>query len=379
MPIYKATGKKDGLQRYRVVVSYVDEVTGKYKQIERTAYGKDNAKLMELKLKTMTSDKSLDKMTVSLLFDEYLTSKKSEVRQTTLDKSRRILQGYVINNDIGKYKLSKLTPRAIQNWKNSIESTELAIKTKKNIFSEFRALLNYALKMEYIQKNPLVTVGNFKDVNFTKPSDTIHYYTSEQFLQFISAAKKNCEESDSLSEWGYYVFFMIAFYTGMRKGEINALRWEDVEENIIHVKRSVSQKIKGVSALETPPKNKSSYRDLQAPQPLIEVLQEHKEKQRKLFKKNFQESFRICGADGYLSDTAISNHNIRYANLAELPHITVHDFRHSHASLLANNGINIQEIARRLGHSNIEITWNTYSHLYPREEERAVEILNKIK
>jgi len=46
--------------------------------------------------------------------------------------------------------------------------------------------------------------------------------------------------------------------------------------------------------------------------------------------------------------------------------------------LLANEGINIQEIARRLGHAKIEITWNTYSHLYPREEERAVNVLNKI-
>ena len=51
---------------------------------------------------------------------------------------------------------------------------------------------------------------------------------------------------------------------------------------------------------------------------------------------------------------------------------------HSHASLLANEGINIQEIARRLGHSDIKMTWNTYSHLYPREEERAIIILDKI-
>ena len=56
----------------------------------------------------------------------------------------------------------------------------------------------------------------------------------------------------------------------------------------------------------------------------------------------------------------------------------IHDVRHSHASLLANEGINFQEIARRLGHAQIEMNWNTYSHLYPREEERAVSILNKI-
>lgn len=70
--------------------------------------------------------------------------------------------------------------------------------------------------------------------------------------------------------------------------------------------------------------------------------------------------------------------NREYAKLAGVKRIRIHDFRHSHASLLANEGINIQEIARRLGHSKVEITWNIYSHLYPHEEERAVKILNKI-
>ena len=70
--------------------------------------------------------------------------------------------------------------------------------------------------------------------------------------------------------------------------------------------------------------------------------------------------------------------NEKFAEIAKVKKIRIHDFRHSHASLLANNGINIQEIARRLGHTNIEITWNIYSHLYPQQEEKAVEILNKI-
>ena len=128
----------------------------------------------------------------------------------------------------------------------------------------------------------------------------------------------------------------------MRKGEINALKWSDIDDNIIHVRRSIAQKLKGDDR-ETPPKNKSSVRDLQMPLPLINILDEHQK---------------------------------RY--IAKVKKIRIHDFRHSHASLLANNGINIQEIARRLGHTNIEITWNIYSHLYPHQEEKAVEILNKL-
>ena len=112
------------------------------------------------------------------------------------------------------------------------------------------------------------------------------------------------------------------------------------------------------------------------PKPLIDILQQHKARYKQL--QGFSDDFRVCGGTRPLRDTSIQNANKKYAALAGLKTIRIHDFRHSHASLLANDGINIQEIARRLGHSKIEITWNTYSHLYPREEERAVNILNKI-
>ena len=227
--------------------------------------------------------------------------------------------------------------------------------------------------MDYIVKNPILSVGNFSDpYDIISAEDKLQYYTAEEFKKFISCAKEN---NTSLSDWGYYVFFNIAFYTGMRKGEINALKWSDIEGNKIHVRRSIAQKLKGGDR-ETPPKNKSSYRTLQMPQPLIEILDEHKERQKKI--NGFTEDLRICGGTSCLRDTSISNKNIKFAHAAGLKTIRIHDFRHTHASLLVNEGINIQEIARRLGHAKIEETWNTYSHLYPREEERAIAILNKI-
>ncbi len=130
--------------------------------------------------------------------------------------------------------------------------------------------------------------------------------------------------------------------------------------------------------METPPKNEASYRDLQIPEPLMEVLAEHKQRQQKA-SRLFTEDYRICGGEYPLRNAAVRRKNIAFAEAAGLPYICIHEFRHSHASLLVNEGINIQEIARRLGHSNVQITWNTYSHLYPREEERALTILNKIR
>ncbi len=148
-----------------------------------------------------------------------------------------------------------------------------------------------------------------------------------------------------------------------------------MEDNIIHVRRSIAQKLKGGDR-ETPPKNKSSYRDLQGPKKLLQVLAEQKARQE--MQKGFTEDYRICGGEKCLRDTTIDKHNRQYSADAELPRITIHEFRHSHTSVLINAGINIQEIARRLGHAKVEQTWNTYAHLYPKEEERAVAILDSI-
>lgn len=171
------------------------------------------------------------------------------------------------------------------------------------------------------------------------------------------------------------MFFDIAFYTGARKGEIYALKWSDIEGNILHIRRSVAQKY-GKGDIETPLKNKSSYRDLQIPAPLMEILLEQKERQMQ--DENFTEDYRVCGGITCIRDSTVTNKNVEYGNKAGLPHIRLHDFRHTHATLLINEGINVQEIARRLGHSSTKETLETYAHLYPREEERSIRILDKI-
>ena len=238
-------------------------------------------------------------------------------------------------------------------------------------------MLNYAVKLEYLPKNPLFKVGNFKDVLATK--NEVGFYTPDEFRAFITVAKecalvKQTEKND-LYEWNYHVFFNIAFYTGLRKGEINALRWSDLEGDYLLVKHSISQKLHNQD-IETPPKNKSSIRTLQMPIPLITILNEHKK--RKQLLASFSDNDRILGNGKCIRDTSLQNRNIKYAKLAGMKKIRIHDFRHSHASLLANMGINIQEVARRLGHTRIEMTWNTYSHLYPRAEEKAMEVLNMV-
>ncbi|MDR2600416.1 MAG: site-specific integrase [Oscillospiraceae bacterium] len=379
MPIYKVNGaKKDGLQKYNVRINYVT-ASGQSKQITRVAYGAEVAKELERQLtvdvKAKTENPEMN-MTIKQLSERFMLIKKYEIRESSLERYERSYRLHILPT-MENIKLKKLTVSVLEDWKLLMESKGLSIKSKKHTYGDFRAMLNYAVKMEYLTINPLLKIGNFKDTLSVKKEMSI--FTAEQFTKYINTAKLIAEERQAkhhdLSEWDYYVFFNIAFYTGLRKGEIHALKWSDINGSLLHVRRSITQKLKGEDR-ETAPKNVSSMRALQIPTPLLEVLSEHRKRQEQL--KNFTNDYRVCGAERCLRDTSLQNKNIQYAKLSGLDVISIHDYRHSHVSVLANEGINIQEIARRLGHARVEMTWNTYSHLYPREEEKAVDVLNKI-
>lgn len=380
MPIYKMNGTKNGKQKYRVRINYVDNL-GRNKQTERVAYGMAEAKDLEMRMQYEVKERPITNgITLQQLFSEYIKSIAPELREATVASHSRILRQYVLST-LGQTYVKKLTAPILQNWKNEIEAVRtaqgkpLSIRYKQSIYSTFRAVLNWGVKMDYLSQNILVKVGNFKAGNVLAKRN-VDFYTAEEYKLFSAVAKEEAVKGNTLHDWDYYVFFAIAFYTGLRKGEIHALKWTDINGNILNVSRSITQKLKGADR-ETLPKNRSSIRTLQMPLPLTELLKEHKTRYQSF--KGFSDDFRICGGTRPLRDTSIENKNQLFARLAGIKKIRIHDFRHSHVSILANEGINIQEIARRLGHSKIEMTWNTYAHLYPREEERAVEILNKIK
>lgn len=368
MPIYKAKGKKDNQQKYYVRINYQDQ-NGVNKSLQRTVYGMEAAKQAELNLNYQVKEVAPEtRLTFGELVKEYLGYKVHEVRTSSYDKSVQRLRDHCepFFKDI---KIAKVNAAKVRAWKVYINEKGLKYATKDGIYSELNALLNYAVKMSYLHSNPLKIIGGFKDVELEEANGRIRYYTVEEFKLFKETAYA---QAVTLRDYCFYTFFMIAYYTGMRKGEINALKWSDIDGSIIHVRRSYSQKVK--KNKETVPKNKSSIRELQMPLPLIEALEAHK---LRLGDKR-TDDWRVCGGPDVLSDTSIDGYNRLIAKTAGLKHISVHEYRHSHASLLANEGINIQEIARRLGHSNVQITWKTYAHLYPREEERAITILNNV-
>lgn len=369
MPIYNTGKSKNGKEQYRVFVNFTD-INGKLKRKTKCVYGLREAQKVE---RTLSGEvRTSENKTLQQLYDEYFEIKVHDVRRTTLEHSKAILNTHVMNTDLADRRIDKLNKVTLQEWKSELAKTDLKLSTKNHIITNFNALLNYAVKMEYIPKNPLKEIGKFKDAYFETAEDKIQYYTAEEFNRFITVAK---QKRKTIVHHGCYIFFVLAFYTGMRKGEINALKWSDIEGNVIHVRRSISQKVKGYE--ETPPKNKASWRALKIPKHVVKVLDDH----RHLLAENFQfsEDLRVCGGIKPLPNASIDYFNKICAAGAELRRIRIHDFRHSHASLLCNANINIMEISRRLGHSDVKMTWNTYSHLYPKTEEEALNILEQAK
>ncbi len=370
MPIYKQKEKKDGLTKYKVRVNYTDSF-GNNKQLTRVAYGLDSAKELERQLVLQTQNKEVvSDITIDWLFQNYYEHIKYDIRQTTYVKKNQVYRNH-IKPFLENVNLKKLDVRILAKWKSYVNDKDLAFQSKKNTYKELNACLNYAVKMEYLPSNPLSKVDNFK--NAYEEKKNVNFYTPNEYKQFISAALSNAEISDF---YDYYIFFSIAYFTGARKGEIHALRWNCYDGKYISIKKSISQKLK-TGDVETPPKNKSSIRTIRVPEPLAEILNNHKKRQQTRISDWNEEGF-ICGYYRCLRDSSLENENKKYSSAANLKKIRIHDFRHSHASLLINANISPLEVAHRLGHSTVEQTLRTYSHLFPNEEDRAISVLNDI-
>jgi len=221
MPIYKVGNeRKEGLQKYHVRINYVSD-NGHKKQITRSVWGIDRARDLERTLEheiKVQQQMPVRKMTVKQLYDEYISIKKYELREITLYRVKNVFNRYILPV-LGNVNIDKLSVKIFQEWKISIEERDFALKTKKNIYGELRAMLNYAVRLEYIPKNPLLKVGNFKDALAFKHE--VKFYTPDEFRKYIDIAKKTALEKqkteENLYEWNFYVFFNIAFYTGLRK------------------------------------------------------------------------------------------------------------------------------------------------------------------
>lgn len=369
MPIYKQDGKNaEGLQKYKVRVKQKDS-DGKWHSLTRIVYGLQNAKALEQELTGAKAQATRKEMTLSDLFGRYLDAVQGELRTSTVQTNAKIYRNY-IEKDLGGVELSKLNAQILQEWKGNVNALPLALTTKQNIYTVLNIVLNFGVKFDYMQYNPLTKVGTFKNSNAIRKE--MEVYTPEQWKLYRRTALEYSTANDKLD---FYVFFNIAYYTGLRKGEIHALRWSAINDGFLTVRTSIAQRT--AQDVETPPKNRRSERSIEMPTPLQNVLCDHLK--RVCGDPFFTRDKFVCGFDRPLRNTSLDVYNRTVAQLAGLPRLRIHDFRHTHASTLINAGVPVIEISKRLGHSSIEQTLETYSHLFKSTSKMSIDVLNNIE
>lgn len=202
----------------------------------------------------------------------------------------------------------------------------------------------------------------FTDSNGT-PKE-MEYYTYEEVQKYISV----------IDELRFLCAFEILYYCGLRKGELRGLTWDniDFEEKTLSVKKNITNVNGGDDKnwLLTIPKTKSSVRTIPISKVLYNNLIKYKEVQKNNY--GFNEKWYVIGDKEPISQNTLRNKHIHYTKESELKHIRIHDFRHSCASLLINNGASIMIVAKYLGHTKIDETLNTYSHLFKNKLDEIV-------
>lgn len=353
MPVYK-DGKK-----WRVVYTYSQ--CGEIKQSQKRGFKtKKEASLWESEYR-LKGSKSIN-MTFASFYDLYMVDIKPRVAETTYH-----LKELIFKNSILPYfqdmKMSKITPIIIRDFQNTLitgvnpkngESYKAHYIQKIN--AQLSALMNHAVNFYELKENPCKKAGPLK-LRYDKK---ISFWTLEEFNRFVEVIAHKPMS---------YAGFHVLFWTGIRVGELLALTLDDIDLNKGTMKIDKSYaRVKGKDIIKST-KNESSERIIKLPKELVNLL-----------KKYIKKIYGVAGQDRLFMMTreVFKNDLVRYYQKAGVKKITPHDLRHSHASLLINEGINPLAISKRLGHAKVDMTLNTYSHLYQSTEDKMIELLDDV-
>lgn len=366
--------------KYSIVVDIGKDENGKRQQKWFSGFKgeKEAEKALPVILNKIHNDTFIlpDKITVREYFKDWLeTSAKFTLAETTFENYEINIEKHIIPH-LGNIKLQKLKPLHINKFLLLLlregrcdGKGGLGNATVLKIHRILCRVLNYAVKLEIIEKNPSLNVAPPKiDESI---ADVLTITEAKRFLDVVKGTDME-------------VPVHLAITLGLRRGEVLGLKWEDINfENKTLTINRVLARVKGKVFIKKP-KTKKSRRTLIIPDGLIIILKKHRKKQLKLktqqgvlYKDN---GFICCKATGqFINPNTFSWAFKTFLKRNNLKKIRFHDLRHTFATILMSNNISPKVASCILGHSSIGITMDLYSHvLTDMKREAAKEISNII-
>lgn len=297
-------------------------------------------------------------MTFQNLYEIYMEDMAARLKQSTLLTKKAVLQTHILPF-FGSKPINEIKASDVRRWQAKLMSSpnNYSQTYLKKINTELNSIINYAKRFYDLNTNPCGKAGTIGKAK----AEEMDYWTYDEYIAFREGVKDK-----SLS----YICFEILYWTGMREGELLALSPADIDldNKTISINRTY-QRIEGKDVF-TSPKTRKSKRKIPIPDFLCQEL------------SDYIQSRYMLDADERLfpvTKSYLSHEMIRGCKNTGVKKIRIHDIRHSHASLLINQGCDALMLADRLGHEKVFTTLNTYSHLFPHKQQELVHSLESLQ
>lgn len=286
-------------------------------------------------------------MSFASLVELYMADCKTRLRATTWENKQHLITKKLLPY-FGSTPINQITPLMIRNWQNTLmelrqpNGKPYSKTYLKTINNQVAAILNYAVKYYGLPGSPAAVAGSMGK----SKADTMLFWTEDEFKTFIQAIDKPTP----------YCAFNVLFYTGIREGELLALSLSDFDftNQVLHITKNFA--VANGQEVIYEPKTPKSKRDITLPDFLCSIVQDYAGRLLEYDPDDRLFPFTKSWVNSQLRAGC---------KKSGVKKIRVHDFRHSHASLLIHMGFPILAVSERLGHEKVQTTLELYGHLYP--------------
>ena len=363
MPVYEYTvtiklgdGKTKKEKRYKFdYKKVVDGVT--YHRRQQGFLSRDEALSMEFQDKQELNQPKEKKEVIQLddLFKSFLSNQATRLKQTTIADYEFIFGKYF---DLFKKRyVHTLLPKELNKWKIYYVKMDMSERHTNKIILLMKKLIEYAIKKEY-EVNPKLLDELEPIKKNVVPQERISW-TMEEIEKFFSSFDLENERDNT-----FYHYFKILLDSTMRPNEFRCLQKKDIIGQYLRVNKTCSNKLRGKGLLIQPPKTPKSIRQVMMPQEDIDYLLDRT--------AAYNDEDFIFGKDNVFAETTLRRELDKHIALSGVRHISAYNFRHTSITLLIKNGVSLNIVSKRAGHSSTSITMDHYWHLFQGDDEKAL-------